>query len=75
MLEGTRVSWSSGPLPDLMLIRVRIGTRAFDAEYQNEPVSGEHAIFHGCIHEWNELESDLVYFGACDPSLGKQHQN
>lgn len=73
LLKGSRVSWSARPLLALMLIRVRVGTRAFDAEYQNDPVSGEHAIFHGCIHEWRELEPDLVYFGACDPSLGKQN--
>jgi len=73
MLKGARVSWSARPLLDLMLIRVRVGTRAFDAEYQNDPVSGEHAIFHGCIHEWRELEPDLIYFGAVDPSLGKHN--
>ncbi|EBR0461134.1 hypothetical protein DNX94_13610 [Salmonella enterica subsp. enterica serovar Abony] len=73
MLKGSRVSWSARPLLELMLIRVRVGTRAFDAEYQNDPVSGENAIFHGCIHEWKELDPDLVYFGAVDPSLGKHN--
>lgn len=73
MLKGSRVSWAARPLLDLMLIRVRVGTRAFDAEYQNDPVSGENAIFHGCIHEWRELEPDLIYFGSCDPSLGKHN--
>lgn len=73
LLKGSRVSWTARPLLALMLIRVRVGTRAFDAEYQNDPVSGEHAIFHGCIHEWRELEPDLIYFGACDPSLGKHN--
>ncbi|MGK0740188.1 phage terminase large subunit, partial [Yokenella regensburgei] len=73
MLKGSRVSWAARPLLALMLIRVRVGTRAFDAEYQNDPVSGENAIFHGCIHEWRELEPDLIYFGAVDPSLGKHN--
>jgi predicted phage terminase large subunit-like protein len=73
MLKSSRVSWAARPLMDLMIIRVRVGTRAFDAEYQNEPISGENAIFHGCIHEWVELEPDLIYFGACDPSLGKHN--
>ncbi|RAP71264.1 hypothetical protein ACZ87_01928 [Candidatus Erwinia dacicola] len=73
LLKGSRVSWAARPLLALMLIRVRVGTRAFDAEYQNDPVSDEHAIFHGCIHEWRELEPDLIYFGACDPSLGKHN--
>lgn len=73
LLKGARVSWSARPLLTLMLIRVRVGTRAFDAEYQNDPVSGENAIFHGCIHDWRELEPDLIYFGACDPSLGKHN--
>lgn len=75
MLKGARVSWSARPLLALMLIRLRVGTRAFDAEYQNDPVSGEHAVFHGSIHEWRELEPDLIYFGACDPSLGKNNRS
>lgn len=74
MLRGSRVSWAARPLLELMLIRVRVGTRAFDAEYQNDPMNGENAIFHGCIHFWRELEPDVVYFGACDPSLGKQNR-
>lgn len=73
MLKGSRVSWAARPMLALMIIRMRVGTRAFDAEYQNDPVSGENAIFHGCIHEWRELEPDLIYFGACDPSLGKHN--
>ncbi|MFN1149951.1 phage terminase large subunit [Serratia liquefaciens] len=73
LLKGSRVSWSARPLLELMLIRIRVGTRAFDAEYQNDPVSGENAIFHGCIHAWEELEPDLIYFGALDPSLGKNN--
>ncbi|ATF93671.1 phage uncharacterized protein, C-terminal domain [Cedecea neteri] len=74
LLRGARVSWAARPLLELMFIRVRVGTRAFDAEYQNDPVNGENAIFHECIHFWDELEPDVIYFGACDPSLGKQNR-
>lgn len=73
MLKGSGVSWSARPLLTLMLIRVRVGTRAFDAEYQNTPLSADNAIFQGCIKYWDEREPDLIYFGACDPSLGKHN--
>ena len=43
----------------------------FDSEYQNDPVSSEDAIFANAIRYWTELPSDLIYFGALDPSLGK----
>ncbi len=72
MNAGTIVSWSARPILALMLIRARDGHSTFDAEYQNDPVSGEDAPFTGCIQFWVNRLEEWVFFGACDPSLGIQ---
>lgn len=71
MLAGAVVSWSARPLLTLMKIRARDGHPTFDAEYQNDPVSGEDAIFEGCIHFWVNRLREWIFYGVCDPSLGK----
>lgn len=72
MDEGAIVSWSARPLLALMLIRARDGHATFDAEYQNDPVSGEDAIFagEGVFHFWVNRLAEWIFYGACDPSLG-----
>lgn len=71
MLEGSEVSWEARPVYDLMIIRARDGHHTFDSEYQNDPVSGDDAPFTNSIQYWTTLPQGLQYFGACDPSLGK----
>ncbi len=72
MDAGARVSWAAArPLVRLMIIRARDGHAAFDSEHQNDPVSGEDAPFANCIQFWVNRLADWVFFGACDPSLGK----
>lgn len=71
MDDGAIVSWSARPILTLMKIRARDGHDAFDSEYQNDPTAGEDAPFNNAIQYWHELPSNLIYFGACDPSLGK----
>lgn len=71
MDKGAKVSWAARPLLTLMKIRARDGHATFDSEYQNDPVSGEDAIFANALQYWAELPTDLIYFGAVDPSLGK----
>ncbi|MGX4981179.1 phage terminase large subunit [Enterobacter kobei] len=71
MDEGAVVSWAARPLYALMLIRARDGHSTFDAEYQNDPVSGEDAPFTGCINFWVNRLNEWRFYGACDPSLGK----
>lgn len=73
MDEGAVVSWTARPLLDLMKIRARDGHDTFDAEYQNDPVSGEDAIFagDGVFHFWVNRLHEWVFYGAADPSLGK----
>ncbi|MFV8875349.1 phage terminase large subunit [Serratia fonticola] len=71
MDEGAIVSWSARPILTLMMIRARDGHNTFDAEYQNDPVNGEDAPFTGCINFWVNRLNEWIFYGACDPSLGK----
>lgn len=74
MDKGAQVSWPSGrPLLELMMIRARDGHEAFDAELQNDPISLQDATF-GTLIYWTEALDRWIYFGACDPSLGKAGQ-
>lgn len=72
MLQGARVSWPAmRTLYQLMQLRAE-DHAAFDAEYQNDPLCGENAPFAQCIAYWSSTSEDWLYFGVCDPSLGKQ---
>lgn len=72
MDRGARVSWPAvRPLVRLMIKRAREGHNAFDSEQQNDPVSGEDAPFANSIRFWVNRLSEWIFYGACDPSLGK----
>lgn len=71
MDKGAVVSWQARPILALMKIRARDGHEAFDSEYQNDPTAGDDAPFAKAMNFWHELPSNLIYFGAVDPSLGK----
>jgi predicted phage terminase large subunit-like protein len=72
MDEGSEVSWPAGrPLIDLMIIRARDGHAAFDSELQNDPLSDDDAPFAKVINFWVNRLAEWVFYGACDPSLGK----
>lgn len=73
MLQGSIVSWPAGrPLVVLMKIRARDGHAAFDSELQNDPLSDDGAPFAACINFWVNRLAEWVFYGACDPSLGKR---
>ncbi len=73
MDAGAIVSWPAAqPLYKLMVKRARDGRTAFDSEQQNDPVSGDDAPFAKCIHFWVNRLTEWLYYGACDPSLGKK---
>lgn len=73
MEAGGIVSWPAAqPLYKLMIKRARDGRPAFDSEQQNDPVSGDDAPFANCIQFWVNRLAEWRFFGACDPSLGKQ---
>lgn len=72
MDEGAVVSWPAGrPLVALMRLRARDGHAAFDSELQNDPLSDDDAPFAKVINFWVDRLAEWVFFGACDPSLGK----
>ena len=72
MDAGAVVSWPAvRPLVKLMIKRAREGHEAFDSEQQNDPVAGEDAPFTNSINFWVNRLADWVFYGACDPSLGK----
>lgn len=71
MERGSECSWAARPLLALMKIRARDGHDTFDSEYQNDPVAGDNAPFAGIVQFWVNRLPEWVFFGACDPSLGK----
>ena len=75
MTAGAQTSWAARGVLDLMKIRARDGHAAFDSELQNDPVSGEDAVFANilkdCFYKPSDIPPDAVRFGALDPSLGK----
>lgn len=74
MEAGAEVLWPAvQPFVRLMKIRVRIKVGPFDCEYQNDPVSSEDALF-GKPTFWVSRLSHWMFFGAVDPSLGKQNR-
>ena len=75
MERGAVVSWPSArPLPMLMEKRARDGHATFDSEQQNDPISSEDALFSK-ITFWVSRLPYWVFYGACDPSLGKAGQS
>lgn len=74
MLAGSEVSWPGvRPLVSLMKLRVKIGRAAFDAEQQNDPISEADSLFP-VVHFWVNRLPEWVFYGACDPSLGKANK-
>lgn len=72
MDRGAVVSWPAvRPLVKLMIKRAREGHAAFDSEQQNDPTAGEDAPFANSIRFWVNRLAEWVFYGACDPSLGK----
>lgn len=72
MDRGAVVSWPAlRPLVKLMIRRAREGHSAFDSEQQNDPVAGEDAPFAHSIRFWVNRLTEWIFYGACDPSLGR----
>lgn len=74
MNQGAVVSWP-GVRPLKLLMEIRSDDRhAFDTEMQNDPSNDENSPFKE-IHFWVQPCRFWVYFGACDPSLGKKNKS
>jgi len=89
MLKGTQVIWpASKSYYDLMVLREQDGHISFDSEMQNEPTNPRDATFNlNELHYWDDRfgseeellasirEGDTIFYGACDPSMGKENKN
>lgn len=74
MDAGAIVSWPTvRPLIKLMMIRAE-DHHAFDCEYQNDPTNDDTAFFTN-MQYWVQPQRDWVYYGAHDPSLGKNNKS
>lgn len=74
MDKGAVVTWPSMQ-PLIMLMKKRAGDHhAFDCEYQNDPTS-DNASFFDKMQFWVQPSRDWVFYGAHDPSLGKQNKS
>ncbi len=74
MDAGASVSWPS-MRPLLKLMQIRAGDHhAFDCEYQNDPTNDDNAFFQG-MRFWVQPCRDWVFYGAHDPSLGKNNKS
>ncbi len=70
MDAGAVVNWPDvQPLIFLMLERAA-DLAAFMTEYQNKPISEGNPF--GDLTYWVQRQSDWIFFGAIDPSLGKK---
>lgn len=82
MLEGTEVLWEAKlNYYDLMIIRISEGEASFNSEIQNDPIDPDSCTFN---EEWFDFydgkEPDFsdprfIFFGANDPSLGKNKRS
>ncbi len=73
MDAGAVVCWPD-TRPLLLLMKLRANSHhAFNCEQQNDPTDSEDAPFK-TIHYWVEPKRDWVFYGAVDPSLGKNNK-
>ncbi len=73
MDAGAVVSWPS-MRPLLMLMELRADDPdSFDTEYQNDPGNSDDAPFQDLVY-WVQPCRDWIYYGSCDPSLGKNNK-
>ncbi|HBG62032.1 MAG: hypothetical protein A2Y03_06535 [Omnitrophica WOR_2 bacterium GWF2_38_59] len=87
MLMGTEVLWpEKRGYYDLMVMREEDGYLSFDSEMQNDPVNPRDCLFNlDEMHYWDDkfaseeeliasFANDTIWYGSCDPSMGK-HRN
>ena len=88
MLKGTEVLWPERKsYYELMVMRETEGAVSFDSEMQNMPVNPRDCFFKvEDLHYWDDvckteeellraLGDDVFFFGACDPSMGRDNKN
>lgn len=71
MDAGAEVSWPTvRPIELLMKLRLQIGVENFNCEQQNDPIDEANAAFGNVIF-WTNRLNDWLFYGAVDPSMGK----
>lgn len=73
MKEGARLLWPQVQNLLGLMLKWTENRAAFFSEQQNEPIDESERIFK-TFHYYKELPSDLVFFGAIDPSMGKENR-
>lgn len=74
MDKNAIVTWPSMQ-PLVMLMKKRAGDHhSFDCEYQNDPTNDEASFFQK-MQFWVQPSRDWVFYGAHDPSLGKNNKS
>jgi len=87
MLKGVKLLWPEfKSYYELMVMKLVDGDISFYCEMQNDPVSSKDCVFNiNDVQYWddkyNSVEEllrakggDLLIYGACDPSLGKDRE-
>ena len=73
MDKGAVLNWAANHTL-LYLMKERAGDHAaFESEYQNKPISGDNPF--QAITWWVKVNHDWLFFGAVDPSLGKNNRS
>ncbi|MGH1355356.1 MAG: phage terminase large subunit [Thalassovita sp.] len=70
MDEGAVVNWPSVQSLLFLMLERAADLSAFMTEYQNKPISEGNPF--GDLTYWVQRQTDWVFFGAIDPSLGKK---
>ncbi len=85
MDKGVKVLWDGRyDYCRLMIEKANMGSRAFNSEFQNNPIDEEEQIFKPeiiTLYDWHELYFEdgrnrpLTYFGAWDIAMGKNNRS
>ncbi|SLN38260.1 hypothetical protein AQS8620_01433 [Aquimixticola soesokkakensis] len=70
MDAGAVVNWPSVQSLLFLMLERAADLAAFMTEYQNKPISEGNPF--GDLTYWVQRQSDWIFFGAIDPSLGKK---
>lgn len=70
MDRGAEVNWPSVQSLLFLMLERAADLAAFMTEYQNKPISEGNPF--GDLTYWVQRQSDWIFFGAIDPSLGKK---
>ncbi|MBT25246.1 phage terminase large subunit [Thalassobius sp. S69A] len=70
MDQGAVVNWPSVQSLLFLMLERAADLSAFMTEYQNKPISEGNPF--GDLTYWVQRQTDWIFFGAIDPSLGKK---